>query len=196
METAFFDSNWFTYGLLPLLIFLSRIIDVTLDTLRIVFISRGNKVIAPILGFFMILIWLIAITRIMENLDNVTTYIAYAAGFAVGNYVGLRVEEKLAMGLQIIRIVTGKHANELISNLRGRGYGVTVVDAEGKDGPVHVIFLIIKRQLAKDIISVVNEYNPKAFYSIEDVRSVNLGNAMYLPGPKERGVIRWMRKAR
>jgi uncharacterized protein YebE (UPF0316 family) len=161
-----------------------------------VFISRGNKVIAPILGFFMILIWLVAITRIMENLDNVTTYIAYAAGFAVGNYVGLRVEEKLAMGLQIIRIVTGKNANELISNLRGKGYGVTAVDAEGKDGPVHVIFLIIKRQLAKDIISVVNEYNPKAFYSIEDVRSVNQDNAMYLPGPKERGVIRWMRKAR
>jgi uncharacterized protein YebE (UPF0316 family) len=196
METAFFDSNWFTYGLLPLLIFFSRIVDVTLDTLRIVFISRGNKVIAPILGFFMILIWLVAITRIMENLDNVTTYIAYAAGFAVGNYVGLRVEEKLAMGLQIIRIVTGKNANELISNLRGKGYGVTAVDAEGKDGPVHVIFLIIKRQLAKDIISVVNEYNPKAFYSIEDVRSVNQDNAMYLPGPKERGVIRWMRKAR
>ena len=62
MEVAFLDSNWFIYGLLPLLIFLSRIVDVTLDTLRIVFISRGNKVIAPILGFFEILIWLIAIT--------------------------------------------------------------------------------------------------------------------------------------
>lgn len=196
METAFFDSNWFTYGLLPLLIFFTRIADVTLDTLRIVFVSRGNKVIAPILGFFMILIWLVAITRIMENLDNVTTYIAYAAGFAVGNYVGLRVEEKLAVGLQIIRIVTGKNADELIGNLRGSGYGVTAVDAEGKDGPVHVIFLIVKRQLAKDIISLVNEYNPKAFYSIEDVRSVNQDNTMYLPGPKEKGVIRWMRKAR
>ncbi len=196
MEVTFFDSNWFIYGLLPLLIFFSRIVDVTLDTLRIVFISRGNKVIAPILGFFEILIWLIAITRIMENLDNVTTYFAYAAGFAVGNYVGLRVEEKLAMGMQIIRIITGRNSSELIASLRQKGFGVTAVDAEGKDGPVHVIFLITKRQLAKEVISIVNKYNPKAFYSIEDVRSVNLDNSTFLAGAKSGGFPRWMRKAR
>ncbi|MCB2206816.1 MAG: DUF2179 domain-containing protein [Bacteroidetes bacterium] len=196
MEVAFLDSNWFIYGLLPLLIFLSRIVDVTLDTLRIVFISRGNKVIAPILGFFEILIWLIAITRIMDNLDNVTTYFAYAAGFAVGNYVGLKVEEKLAMGMQMIRIVTGRNASELIGTLREKGFGVTAVDAEGKDGPVHVIFLVTKRQVAKEVISIVNNYNPKAFYSIEDVRSVNLENASYISGATKSGSPRWMRKAR
>jgi len=196
MEVAFLDSNWFIYGLLPLLIFLSRIVDVTLDTLRIVFISRGNKVIAPILGFFEILIWLIAITRIMDNLDNVTTYIAYSAGFAVGNYVGLKVEEKLAMGMQMIRIVTGRNASELIGTLREQGFGVTAVDAEGKDGPVHVIFLVTKRQVAKEVISIVNNYNPKAFYSIEDVRSVNLENAAYISGAAKSGSPRWMRKAR
>lgn len=196
MEVAFLDSNWFIYGLLPLLIFLSRIVDVTLDTLRIVFISRGNKVIAPILGFFEILIWLIAITRIMDNLDNVTTYFAYAAGFAVGNYVGLKVEEKLAMGMQMIRIVTGRNASELIGTLREKGFGVTAVDAEGKDGPVHVIFLVTKRQVAKEVISIVNNYNPKAFYSIEDVRSVNLENSSYISGATKSGSPRWMRKAR
>jgi uncharacterized protein YebE (UPF0316 family) len=196
MEVAFLDSNWFIYGLLPLMIFLSRIVDVTLDTLRIVFISRGNKVIAPILGFFEILIWLIAITRIMENLDNITTYFAYAAGFAVGNYVGLRVEEKLAMGMQIIRIVTGRNASELIESLREKGFGVTAVDAEGKEGPVHVIFLITKRQMAKEVISIVNNYNPKAFYSIEDVRSVNLENSAFMSGATKSGSPRWMRKAR
>jgi uncharacterized protein YebE (UPF0316 family) len=171
-------------------------VDVTLDTLRIVFISRGNKVIAPILGFFEILIWLVAITRIMENLDNITTYFAYAAGFAVGNYVGLRVEEKLAMGMQIIRIITGRDSRELIESLRERGFGVTAVDAEGKEGPVHVIFLITKRQVAKEVISIVNKYNPKAFYSIEDVRSVNLDNSVYLSGATKSGSPRWMRKAR
>ncbi len=196
MEIAFLDSNWFIYGLLPLLIFLSRIVDVTLDTLRIVFISRGNKVIAPILGFFEILIWLVAITRIMENLDNLTTYFAYAAGFAVGNYVGLRVEEKLAMGMQIIRIITGRNASELIESLREKGFGVTAVDAEGKEGPVHVIFLITKRQVAKEVISIVNNYNPKAFYSIEDVRSVNLENSAFMSGATKSGSPRWMRKAR
>jgi len=196
MEVAFLDSNWFIYGLLPLLIFLSRIVDVTLDTLRIVFISRGNKVIAPILGFFEILIWLVAITRIMENLDNITTYFAYAAGFAVGNYVGLRVEERLAMGMQIIRIITGRDSSELIESLRARGFGVTAVDAEGKNGPVHVIFLITKRQVAKEVISIVNNYNPKAFYSIEDVRSVNQDNAAHMSGTIKSGSSRWMRKAR
>jgi uncharacterized protein YebE (UPF0316 family) len=196
METSFLDSYWFIYGLLPLLIFISRIADVTLDTLRIVFISRGNKAIAPILGFFEILIWLIAITRIMQNLDNVTTYIAYAAGFATGNYVGLKVEEKLALGTQIIRIITGKDASELIGRLREKGFGVTAIDAEGKKGPVHVIFLITRRQAIREIISIVNHHNPKAFYSIEDVRSVRLENPSYLSGIKQEGSTRWMRKAR
>ena len=196
MEVAFLDSNWFVYGLLPLLIFFSRIVDVTLDTLRIVFISRGNKIITPILGFFEILIWLIAITRIMQNLDNVATYIAYAAGFAVGNYVGLRVEEKLAMGMQIIRIVTSRNASELIKSLREKGFGLTAIDAEGKNGPVHVIFLIAKRQVAKTVLSIVNKHNPKAFYSIEDVRSVNIDNTAYMSGTTRRGFPRWIRKAR
>lgn len=181
---------------MPLLIFLSRIVDVTLDTLRIVFISRGNKVIAPILGFFEILIWLMAITRIMENLDNISTYFAYAAGFAVGNFVGLKVEEKLAIGTQIIRIITEKNASELIERLREKGFGVTALDAEGKNGPVHVIFLITKRQLAKSVVSIVNQYNPKAFYSIEDIRTVNNAYAGYVAGAKYNNTPRWMKKGR
>ena len=196
MEAVFFDSNWFIYGLLPLLIFLARIIDVTMDTLRIIFVSKGNKIVAPILGFFEILIWLIAITRIMENLDNITTYIAYASGFAVGNYVGLLVEQKLAIGTQLIRIITAKDASILIENLRDKGFGLTAIDAEGKDGPVHVIFLNIRRKLVPQIIGIVNNCNPKAFYSIEDVRTVNVTNGSYITGIKKSGSPRWMRKGR
>lgn len=196
MEAVFFDSNWFIYGLLPLLIFLARIIDVTMDTLRIIFVSKGNKIVAPILGFFEILIWLIAITRIMENLDNITTYIAYASGFAVGNYVGLLVEQKLAIGTQLIRIITAKDASVLIENLRDKGFGLTAIDAEGKDGTVHVIFLNIRRKLVPQIIGIVNNCNPKAFYSIEDVRAVNVTNGSYITGIKRSGSLRWMRKGR
>lgn len=196
MEPEFFDSNWFIYGLLPLLIFLARIIDVTMDTLRIVFVSKGNKIVAPILGFFEMLIWLIAITRIMENLDNFTTYIAYASGFAVGNYVGLLLEEKLAIGTQLIRIITAKDATVLIENLRDKGFGVTAIDAEGKDGLVHIIFLISRRQVVPQIIGMVNHCNPKAFYSIEDVRTVNITNGSYITGIKKSGSLRWMRKGR
>ncbi|HEY9115335.1 MAG TPA: DUF2179 domain-containing protein [Bacteroidales bacterium] len=197
MDASFFESAWFTYGLLPFLIFSARIIDVTLDTLRIIFISRGNKVVAPILGFFEVLIWLIAITRIMQNLDNFTTYIAYAAGFAVGNYVGLYFEEKLAIGVQVIRIITGKDSKELIHNLRENGFGATVAKAEGKNGPVDIIFLIVQRNIIQDAIAIINRFNPKAFYSIEDVRSLNVDNSKFTSGTKKTSFTpRWMRKGR
>jgi len=167
-----------------------------MDTLRIVFVSRGNKIVAPILGFFEMLIWLMAITRIMENLDNYTTYIAYAAGFATGNFVGLWIEEKLAIGTQLIRIITVKDASPLIESLREKGFGLTAVDAEGKDGLVHVILLISRRQVVPQVIGVVNRYNPKAFYSIKDVRTVNNSNTSYITGIKKNGSSRWMRKGR
>ena len=197
MEPGFFESVWFTYGLLPFLIFCARIIDVTLDTLRIIFISRGNKIVAPILGFFEVLIWLIAITRIMQNLDNWTTYVAYAAGFAVGNYVGLYFEEKLAIGIQVIRVITGKDSSELINNLRKEGFGVTTMKAEGKKGPVDIIFLIVQRNAIQNAIAIINHFNPKAFYSIEDVRSLNVGNSTFTKGTKPLALVpRWWRKGR
>ena len=194
METAFVDSNWFIYGLLPLLIFLARVTDVSMDTLRIVFLSIGNKIVAPILGFFEVLIWLIAITRIMENLDNFTTYIAYALGFAVGNYVGLIIEEKLAIGTQLIRVISATNAKPLVENLREKGFGVTSVDAQGKNGLVHIVFVITRRKVIQDVIGIINHFNPKAFYSIEDVKSVNIQNTTYIPDLKTSKPSRWMKK--
>jgi uncharacterized protein YebE (UPF0316 family) len=196
MTPEFIDSNWFMYGLLPALIFLSRVTDVTMDTLRIVFVSRGNKVVAPILGFFEILIWLVAITRIMENLDNITTYFAYALGFAVGNYVGLLLEEKLAIGTQLIRVITATDASLLIEKLREKGFGATATDAKGKNGAVHVIFVITRRKVIHQVIGVINHFNPKAFYSIEDVRSVNIHNNDSILDRTQIGTSRWMRKGR
>ena len=143
MEIAFIDTYWFTYILLPLLIFLSRIIDVSLDTLRIVFISKGNKNVAPFLGFFEILIWLVAITRIMQNLDNITCYIAYAGGFATGNYIGLKIEERLAIGIQMIRIITQKSSTPLITELREKGFVLTSVIAEGQNKILNPAFLAL-----------------------------------------------------
>src|SRR5512136_229975 len=100
METSFFSSDIFSYGLMPLLIFLARICDVSIGTMRIIFVSKGKKYIAPIMGFFEVLIWITAISKIMQNLDNYVNYVAYAAGFATGNLVGMILEEKLAMGFQ------------------------------------------------------------------------------------------------
>ncbi len=173
--STFFESATFTYLLLPLLIFVARIADQTIGTIRIVMVSKGQKLWAPILGFFEVLIWLLAISRIFENLDNWVCYIAYGAGFAAGNFIGLKVEEKLALGIVKIQIITRKPADELIKKLVAAGYGITHNDAKGGTEKVSIIYSIIKRTEIPKMADVIKTYNPKAFYSIEDVRFVNQG---------------------
>lgn len=164
------DSTISTWVVIPLLIFFARILDVSIGTLRIVFIARGAKKIAPILGFFEVLIWLIAMTQIMKNINNVAGYLAWASGFAVGNYVGLLIEEKLAMGNLVVRIITAKAANKLVEQLRLNGFGVTSIDAKGSQGDVSVIFTVVKRKNLNNVLECINEYNPNAFYTIENVK--------------------------
>jgi Uncharacterized protein conserved in bacteria len=175
MEHSFFDSNLFSYGLLPALIFLARICDVSIGTMRIIFVSKGKKNIAPILGFFEVLIWITAISKIMENLDHYINYIAYAAGFATGNYVGMIIEEKLAVGIQMIRVFTHQNGLELVQSLNSSGYGATSVEAHGAKEKVHLIYTIVQRNELDKVLEVIDKFNPKAFYTIEDVRAVNEG---------------------
>ena len=175
MDVSFFNSPLFTWVIIPLLIALARIVDVTLGTIRIIYISRGMKMLAPIFGFFEILIWLMAIGQIMQNLSNPVYYLAYAFGFSGGNLVGIFIEERLAVGRVILRIITQRDATQLVSHLRSAGYGVTTVDAEGAQGPVKLIFTVIDREKIKAVVDSVQTYNPRAFYSIEDVRSVREG---------------------
>jgi len=172
---SFLDSGLFTYLVLPLLIFFARIFDVTLGTIRIVFVSRGKKFLAPLFGFFEVLIWLLAIGQIMKNLSNAVCYVAYAGGFAAGNFVGLYLEEKLAMGSQVIRAIISQDASELVESLRARGYGVTIVDGKGISGKVNLIFMIIKRSELRKVVGFIQEFHPGAFYSVEDVREVARG---------------------
>ncbi|AKD05917.1 hypothetical protein PKOR_22370 [Pontibacter korlensis] len=159
--------------IIPALIFFARICDVTLGTLRIVFVSKGDKVVAPILGFLEVLIWLIAITQVMENLSNVASYLAWAGGFAMGNFLGLRVEQKLALGQMVVRVITVEPADKLIDRLKGHGYRLTCIDARGTRGKVNLLFLIVKRKKLQHLLNIIHDYNPQAFYSVEDVRSVS-----------------------
>ncbi len=182
METSFFDSNLFTLGLMPLLIFLARICDVSIGTIRIIFVSKGNRNIAPILGFFEVLIWITAISKIMQNLDNYVNYVAYAAGFATGNFIGMIIEEKLAMGIQLIRIITHHNGPELVLGLNSKGYGATSVEARGAKEKVNLIYTIVQRNELARVIEIIDEINPKAFYTIEDVRAVNEG--IFMPRKK------------
>ena len=111
----------------------------------------------------------------MENLSNVFCYIAYSGGFALGNFLGILMVERLAIGLLLIRIITKKDSSLLIKSLKEEGYGVTSVEAKGATGKVHVIYTIIKDENNNDVIKKIKKFNPKAFYSIEDIKSVNEG---------------------
>jgi len=172
LET-FYDSSVFTYVVLPLLIFMARIIDVTIGTIRIVMISKGAKKWAPFLGFVEIFIWLLAMTKIFQNLDNWLCYFAYAGGFAAGNYIGLIIEEKLAVGIVKIQIITRKNADKLIENLKEAGYGITYHAAQGSNDFVSIIYSIIKRHEIGKVEKIIKTTNPQAFYSIEDVKTVS-----------------------
>jgi uncharacterized protein YebE (UPF0316 family) len=165
-----FESDMFTFVFIPLLIFCARVCDVTLGTIRIIFVSRGRKLLAPFVAFFEIMIWLVAIGKIFQNLGNIYCYVGYAGGFAAGNFVGIWLEEKLAMGTLIIQVVTKRDASALIGSLRAAGYGVTVVPAEGSTGRVHIIYTLIKRGDIRDVVAIIKRFDPKAFYSVEDVK--------------------------
>ncbi|RXE55402.1 hypothetical protein ABH15_11690 [Methanoculleus taiwanensis] len=175
------DPEFFSLIILPLAIFFARICDVTFGTMRIIFISRGMKLLAPILGFIEVFIWIVAIGQIFQNVANPINYFAYAAGFAAGNYVGMVVEERLAVGLTLVRIISQRDATNLIDYLRGSGYGVTVIDAQGKQGPGKIIFTVIKRKNLPYVLDAIHQYNPKAFYAIEDVRHAAEGTFPMMP---------------
>jgi uncharacterized protein YebE (UPF0316 family) len=162
--------NWI---IIPVLICLARIIDVTIGTLRIIFISKGLKYLAPIMGFFEVIIWLIAIGQIMQNLSNVINYFAYGLGFAIGNFVGIVIENKISLGYVLVRIITRRDANNLIDWLERSDRKFTIIDARSDWGLVNIIYMPMKRKEVKDVISNVKKYNPHAFYTIEDVRSIS-----------------------
>ena len=170
------DGSPFTvFILIPLLIMAARIIDVSLSTLRIVYLMKGEKLFAASLGFFESMIWLIAISQIIQNVTNVSAYIGWAAGFALGNYFGLIIEERLAVGKLIVRVITAVEAQALIEKLKDSGYGVTHIDGQGTAGKVKLIFCVIQREQFERVVEIIHSFNPKAFYTVEDVRTAREG---------------------
>ena len=169
------NSEIFSLFILPLLIFAARVMDMTLRTIRIIFVSRGRKSLAPIFGFFEIIIWLFAIGQIMQNLTNITYYLAYAGGFTTGIFVGIWIEEKMALGTVVVRIISKKEANELVDNLISVGYGVTSFYGQGATGQVRLIYTTIKRKDVNNVVEIIKAFDPKTFFSIEEVRLASEG---------------------
>lgn len=132
--------------------------------------------VAPILGFFEVAIWLLAIGQVMGNVSNVACYLAYGVGFALGNYLGILIEEKVAAGTVGIRIITQRKTARLPLALEDHGYGVTTVEAQGGKGPVTMMYAVVPRKRLGHVVSLINRYNPHAFYSIEGIRTFDGGN--------------------
>jgi uncharacterized protein YebE (UPF0316 family) len=172
---SFFNSQlYFSVGL-PVIIFFARICDVSLQTLRIIYISRGKRNIAPLIGFVETFIWITVVAQVMRSVNALPTYLGYAAGFAAGSFVGMFVEDRLAIGQQIIRIIIPDKVNELISNLRGAGYGVTRVAGEGSSGPVTLVYTVVNRKDLPGVLGLIHQSHPHAFLSIEDLRTIKEG---------------------
>jgi len=163
------QSEFFAWVILPILIFLSRITDVSLGTVRLIFVSRGMKYLAPVVGFFEVLIWILVIGQIMQHLSNPICYVAYAGGFAAGNFVGLLIAEKLSLGMVLIRVITPKEMGGLVECLKQRRYGVTCIEGEGANGPVEIVFTIVPRRDVGTVVKLVKTFNSQAFYTIEEV---------------------------
>ncbi len=161
--------------LLPILIFIGRICDVTLGTLRIIFVSKGKRTIAPIIGFFEVFIWVVVISQILSRANDLLAYLSYAGGYATGTYVGMLIESKLAFGTLLYRVYTKKEGNDLVQNLSTNGFGATLVHGEGSVGKVDVVETVVARQLMNKIEYVINEFDEEAFYVTEDVRTAQNG---------------------
>jgi len=168
-DISFMQSDIYTFVVLPLLIFLARIFDVSLGTMRLIYVSKGFKRIVPFIAFVEVLIWIIAIGQIMENLTHPICYVAYAAGFAAGNYIGMCLTDKMSLGMVLIRILTKTDATELIEALRAKEYGLTTVNGQGVYGKVKILFSVVPKSDAKAVISLVRNFNPKAFYTVEEI---------------------------
>jgi uncharacterized protein YebE (UPF0316 family) len=170
--------------LLPLLVFVAELCVVTIGTVRIIFVSRGRKVLAPLLGFFEVTIWLFAIGQIMQNLTDISCYLAFAGGFTLGNFLGVLIEKRLAIGSVVVQVTTGRDAGELITALRAADYGVTSMDAHGASGRVQVVFTVIKRRELDSVIAIIRDFDAKAFYAVNDLQAAAAG---INPAPKGRG---------
>lgn len=171
MEVLLNVNAWLGAGM----IFLMRVSDMTLDTLRVLVVMRGKKSIAWVLGFCQSAIFVLAISTVLSNLDNPLNMIGYAAGFATGNVVGMWIEERLAIGHLHLRIISSRRGAAIAEALRAEGYAVTEIPARGKDGTVSLLAISVLRKNAGKVQDLIRTIDDEAFITAEDVRPLRRG---------------------
>ena len=171
MELVLSPEAWLTAGL----IFVLRVTDMSLDTLRVLFVMRGRKALAWVLGFFQATVFVIAITFVLRDLTNPLNIIGFAAGFATGVVVGMAIEERLAIGHVHMRIISSRRGTGIAEKLRIEGFAVTEVPARGKDGMVTMLNCSVLRKDVKRIRVMVNDVDEQAFITSEEIRPIRRG---------------------
>ena len=186
---AIFASPWGA-----LLIFALRIVDVSLDTMRVLFAIRGKREIAGVLGFFMALTWIFAAGNAMKHLDSILHVLGYAAGYATGTMVGITIERLVAYGLANVRIISRHGGVEIAEALRERGYGVTEQGAYGREGQVEIVNSVVQRAHMAEVLAIVDRFDPQAFVTVEEPKILRGGSFAHRDwkfiGPWARGVRR------
>lgn len=158
-------------------IFFAKLVEVSLSTLRNVLVNRGEKLKGAILGFFEALIWILVVSNVLSSLaEDPIKVVIYCLAYALGNYIGVILESKLALGTALIQAVVGEDSSgELSAQLREKGFGVTTVKARGMQKTVDVLMIYLKRKCVKEAVLLINEKAPKALVTVNDVRQVRNG---------------------
>ena len=184
----------FSFLIIPLMIFLARITDVSINTIRIIYVLGGRRMTATLLGFFESFIWLMAIRQIFANVNNWVCYVAYPAGFACGIFVGMLIEERIAYGKVIVRIITSKSPAQLIGYLTEQGFRYTHVTTNGLEGQENLIFTVLERERLNSVMDKLKELVPTAFYTVEKVNRAS-DNTLGTNQPTG-GITSWLRTIR
>jgi len=196
MESFFADNfgispDVFSYVLLPLLIFFARIADVSINTVRIIFVMSGHKFISTLLGFFESLIWLMAIGQIFGHLNNWVSYLAYPGGFAMGILVGMLIEERLALGKVVVRAITSENLSAILEYMVNNNLRYTLISGESATQKENILFTVVKRDRLQDLINEFNASLPQAFYTIESVKKAS-ETGILTETPSRRGIGSWL----
>lgn len=167
------EFDFVNYILLPVLIFLARVADVTLATVKLMFVVNNARKIAAVLGFFEALITIVALSRIVQDASNLVAYTMYAAGFATGTYIGMRIEEKLAYGSVVVRIIGKRIPDALLEHLAENEYRYSMVDANDQSGNTQVLLTMCQRKELTKLLKNLEHIAPQALYTIEGVKQLS-----------------------
>jgi len=186
----------FASNLGALLIFGLRIIDVSADTMRVIFTIRGKRGIAAVLGFFQAIVWIFAVGNAVKHLDSTLHVLGYAGGYAMGTWVGITIEQAIAYGVATVRVVSRKAGVEIAQALRERGFGVTEFPGFGRDGSVEILNSVVQRGHVDEVLKLIVQWDPDAFVTVEEPKVLRGGSMVEREWPVGGRVVRWFRRLR